>query len=100
MIKDNQKNFNRLRLIIDALIAVGTYFLAWYIKFESFFAVDDEVGRLSNEYYFSALWFIVPGFLFLYYFFDTYTPKRGHRFSGEVGGIFKAAGSHAHQVGL
>ena len=90
MIKDNQKNFNRLRLIIDALIAVGTYFLAWYIKFESFFAVDDEVGRLSNEYYFSALWFIVPGFLFLYYFFDTYTPKRGHRFSGEVGGIFKA----------
>ncbi|MBP5623950.1 MAG: undecaprenyl-phosphate glucose phosphotransferase [Lachnospiraceae bacterium] len=90
MIKDNQKNFNRLRLIIDALIAVGTYFLAWYIKFESFFAVADEVGRLSNEYYFSALWFIVPGFLFLYYFFDTYTPKRGHRFSGEVGGIFKA----------
>ncbi|MCR5115968.1 MAG: undecaprenyl-phosphate glucose phosphotransferase [Lachnospiraceae bacterium] len=90
MIKDNQKNFNRLRLIIDALIAIGTYFLAWYIKFESFFAVDDEVGRLSNEYYFSALWYIVPGFLFLYYFFDTYTPKRGHRFSGEVGGIFKA----------
>lgn len=90
MIKDNQKNFNRLRLIIDALIAVGTYFLAWYIKFESFFAVADEVGRLSNEYYFSALWFIVLGFLFLYYFFDTYTPKRGHRFSGEVGGIFKA----------
>ncbi len=90
MIKDNQKNFNRLRLVIDALIAVGTYFLAWFIKFESFFAVDDEVGRLSNDYYFSALWFIVPGFLFLYYFFDTYTPKRGHRFSGEVGGIFKA----------
>ena len=90
MIKDNQKYFNRLRLVIDALIAVGTYFLAWYIKFESFFAVDDEVGRLSNDYYFSALWFIVPGFLFLYYFFDTYTPKRGHRFSGEVGGIFKA----------
>jgi len=90
LIKDNQKNFNRLRLVIDALIAIGTYFLAWYIKFESFFAVDDEVGRLSNEYYFSALWYIVPGFLFLYYFFDTYTPKRGHRFSGEVGGIFKA----------
>ena len=90
MIKDNQKYFNRLRLVIDALIAVGTYFLAWYIKFESFFAVDDEVGRLSNDFYFSALWFIVPGFLFLYYFFDTYTPKRGHKFSGEVGGIFKA----------
>jgi Undecaprenyl-phosphate glucose phosphotransferase len=90
LIKDNQKYFNRLRLVIDALIAVGTYFLAWFIKFESFFAVDDEVGRLSNDYYFSALWFIVPGFLFLYYFFDTYTPKRGHRFSGEVGGIFKA----------
>ena len=90
MIKDNQKYFNRLRLLIDALIAVGTYFLAWYIKFESIFAVDDEIGRLSNDYYFNALWFIVPGFLFLYYFFDTYTPKRGLRFSGEVGGIFKA----------
>ena len=90
MIKDNQKAFNRLRLIIDAIIVSGSYLLAWFIKFESFMAVDDEVGRLSNDYYFGALWFIVPVYIFLYYFFDTYTPKRGLRFSGEVGGIIKA----------
>lgn len=89
MIKDNQKYFNRLRLLIDALVIVGTYFLAWYIKFKSFWAVDEEIGRLSDQEYFRALWAIVPAYVFLYYFFKTYTPKRGLKFSSEVAGIFK-----------
>lgn len=89
MIKDNQSFFNRIRLVIDAIITVLTYLLAWYIKFESVFAVDDGIGRLSNEVYFSALRFIVPGYLILYYFFKTYTPKRGLKFMDEVTGIVK-----------
>lgn len=89
MIKDNQKFLNRIRLIIDALVAVGAYFLAWYLKFESIVAVDDEIGRLSNDIYFKALWYIVPGYIILYYYFKTYTPKRGLKFSGEVWGIIR-----------
>ena len=89
MIKDNERYFNRLRLIIDAIITVGSYILAWFIKFKSIFAVEENVGRLSDETYLSALWAIVPAYLFLYYFFKTYTPKRGLKFSSEVAGIAK-----------
>ncbi|MCR4960343.1 MAG: undecaprenyl-phosphate glucose phosphotransferase [Lachnospiraceae bacterium] len=89
MIKDNQRFFNRIRLFIDALITAGTYLLAWYIKFVSVFAVDDEIGRLPNEIYLGALWAIVPGYIFLYYYFKTYTPKRGLKFADEVSGIIK-----------
>lgn len=89
MIKDNQSFFNRIRLVIDALITILTYLLAWYIKFESIFAVDDGIGHLSNDVYFAALWAIVPGYIVLYYFFKTYTPKRGLKFADEVSGIIK-----------
>ena len=33
MIKDNQKVFNRLLVIIDALITAVSFVLAYYIKF-------------------------------------------------------------------
>lgn len=33
MIKDNQKVFNRLLVIIDALITAASFVLAYYIKF-------------------------------------------------------------------
>ncbi len=89
MIKDNQKTFNRIRLAIDALITAGTYLLAWYLKFASVFAVSDDVGRLSRSDYWSALWAVIPGYIFLYYFFKTYTPKRGLKFADELSGIIK-----------
>ena len=36
MIKDNQKVFNRLHLIMDALITTFSYVSAYYIKFYIF----------------------------------------------------------------
>lgn len=89
MIKDNQRFLNGIRLVIDALITIGTYLLAWFIKFESPFAVDDGIGRLPDSIYFSALYIIVPGYLLVYYYFKTYTPKRGLKFSSEAAGIIK-----------
>ena len=70
MIKDNQKLFNRLHLLVDAAVIALSYLLAWLIKFETPFA-DTEPGvtALSTEIYFSALYYIVPGYILLYYFF-------------------------------
>ena len=31
MIKDNQQYFNRLHVVIDALVIAGSYILAWYL---------------------------------------------------------------------
>lgn len=91
MIKDNQKYFNRLHLLLDALIAACSYMLAWYLKFESIFASKKQgVGVLEMETYFYALYFIVPGYVILYYFFNMYTSKRTARRKYEVYGIVKA----------
>ena len=91
MIKDNQKYFNSLHLLIDALIVASSYMLAWYLKFESIFASKKQgVGVLEMETYFYALYFIVPGYVILYYFFNMYTSKRTARRKYEVYGIVKA----------
>ncbi len=91
MIKDNQKYFNRLHLLIDAVVVACSYMLAYYLKFESVFASRKlGVGVLGMETYFYALYFIVPGYVLLYYFFNMYTPKRGTRRKYEFYGIIKS----------
>lgn len=98
MIKDNQKIFNRLHIVLDAVVTACSYMLAWYLKFESIFKTKQEdVGVLPREVYFSALYLIVPGYLLLYYLFELYAPKRTTRRGHEYLGLFKAntAGSIA-----
>ena len=61
MIKDNQKYFNRLHVVLDGVIVAISYMLAWYLKFESVFASQKPgVFALSMEVYFRALYFLVP----------------------------------------
>lgn len=77
MIKDNQKYFNRIHLLVDAIVVAISYMLAWYLKFASPFSnIDPSIGVLSRQTYFQALYFIVPGYVLLYYYFNLYTPKR------------------------
>lgn len=91
MIKDNQKVFNRLHILIDGAVVVLSYILAWYIKFKSIFASHiPGTGALSMEEYFGLLYLIVPGYICLYAFFNMYTSKRALRKKYEVYGIFKA----------
>lgn len=89
MIKDNQKYFNRLHVVLDALVIVVSYLLSWWLYFESRFA-DKSIGKLEMGIYFSALYFLVPGYLILYYWFRMYTPKRVQRTEDEILNVFKA----------
>jgi len=91
MIKDNQKYFNQLHLLVDAIVVAISYLLAWYIKFATAFA--DTVpgqGALDMETYFNALYFLVPGYVLLYYIFNMYTPKRATRRKYEIMAIIQA----------
>ncbi len=90
MIKDNQKVFNRLHVIMDALLIAVSYILAWYLKFFIFYNEVPGTGKLSMHQYFQALWFIVPGYILLYYFLGVYTPKRTSGQWHEVFSIIKA----------
>ncbi|MDO5345605.1 MAG: undecaprenyl-phosphate glucose phosphotransferase [Lachnospiraceae bacterium] len=88
MIKDNQKYFNRLHVVLDALIVAVSYVLAWYIQFH--IIVKGTAGALPVQTYMSALIFLVPGFLVLYYGFNLYTPKRVQGRRLEASNIFCA----------
>ena len=71
MIKDNQKVFNRLLVIIDALITAVSFVLAYYIKF---YILNDGpgIGVLPVQDYYMLLPFIVPGYMFLCVFPEAY----------------------------
>lgn len=91
MIKDNQKYFNRLHLLMDAAVVAISYLLAWYIKFCTIFAdTEPGAGALDMGTYFSFLYFVVPEYIVLYYFFNLYAPKRATRRKYELEGIVKA----------
>ena len=91
MIKDNQKYFNRLHLLVDAVVVAISYLLAWYIKFCTIFAdTEPGAGALDMRTYFSFLYFVVPEYIVLYYFFNMYAPKRATRRKYELEGIIMA----------
>ena len=89
MIKDNQKVFNRLLVIIDALITAVSFVLAYYIKF---YILNDGpgIGVLPVRDYYMLLPFIVPGYMFLYYRCSVYSPKRTVRRRHEIYSILQA----------
>lgn len=82
MIKDNQKYFNRLQVVLDGLMVVISYLIAWYAMLHS--VKDKEIGVLPPEFYMMVLVLLVPFFLLLYYACNLYTPKRvqGRRLEG------------------
>ncbi|MFQ9934049.1 MAG: undecaprenyl-phosphate glucose phosphotransferase, partial [Lachnospiraceae bacterium] len=89
MIKDNQRHFNRLHLLLDILIFMLSYMEAWYLKFRTDFFMDSAEG-LSYEAYMQALLLIVPGYLILYTAFHLYTPKRVLGRRVEIANVIKA----------
>lgn len=84
MIKDNQKIFNRIHVLLDAVIIAISYILAWYLKFNVPFLIDDGAGVLPVSTYMSALYLLIPGYILLYTFFNMYTPKRATRRKYEI----------------
>lgn len=84
MIKGNQKYFNRLHVLLDALIIAAAYGLSWVIKF-----YDDGV-TMMNHMYIVGLLCIIPMYLILYAVFNVYSPKRVQTVKEEIGNIVKS----------
>lgn len=89
MIKDNQKRFNRLHVLIDGLVIAAAYVLSWYVIIGSgWYHSENEV--LSPRIYLGALIVIVPVYLLLYTIFRLFTPKRIQGRRQEFANILKA----------
>ena len=72
MIKDNQNRLNRLHVVLDALVTACSYLLAWYIVIGSGWAEHLGKKTLEAGFYFTALIFIIPGYLLLYSFLNLF----------------------------
>ena len=88
MIKDNQTRFNRLHVLLDALVIAAAYILSWFIFLK--IGMFGKAGILPTWFYMSALVIIVPVYLLLYTFFKLFTPKRVQGRRLEFANIFKA----------
>ncbi len=87
MIKQNQKYFNRLHVVIDAAIIYCSFCLSYIFRFTV----------LPHARYYRPLWqyqtmlaVIVPMYLILYARFGLYKPKRFQRPASEAFSLFKA----------
>jgi Undecaprenyl-phosphate glucose phosphotransferase len=89
MIKDNQKVFNRLLVVMDALITGASFILSYFIKF---YILENgpSLGVLPVTSYIELLILIVPAYILLYYQCNVYTPKRTARRRNEIYNIIQA----------
>lgn len=88
MIKDNQRYFNRLHVVLDAVVTALAYALAWYGRMVVF--PPKGSGVLPMKTYFFALYFIVPGYVILFATLNLYKPKRASSWIRELADIIKA----------
>ena len=89
MIKDNQRLFNRVHVLLDAIVIALSYNVAYSIKFLSPWE-DTSVLHLPYYMYMEALPFLIAGYLFLYYEFNLYNSKRASGRAREFYNIVKA----------
>jgi Undecaprenyl-phosphate glucose phosphotransferase len=88
LIKDNQKYFNRLQLVLDTVVIIISYLIAWYLIPGG--KRHAGIGVLPTQTYMMALVFIVPFFLLLYSACNLYTSKRIQGRRLEIGKILQA----------
>ena len=88
MIKDNQRIFNRIHVVIDALVIAGSYWFAWWLKFKS--GLLSHSMSLPKSYFWKVSFFVIPIYLMLYYMFNLYNSKRASGRKREFINIIKA----------
>jgi len=86
MVKDYQKQLNRLHVILDALVIAASYILAWFVLFGN----SHDVDVLPQSIYFLALIPIIPVYLILNAIFGLYAPKRSSGRRAEFAEIMQA----------
>ena len=55
MIKDNQKKLNGFHVVLDGLVIIASYALAWFILLMGNRLFSPEKKLLAPQYYFAAL---------------------------------------------
>ncbi len=87
MIKSHQKTLNRIHIVLDLLLVVVSYALAYQMRFQwlSFIPYFHSEKYLPFATYMNYLWVILPGYLIIFLSSDVYRPQRSEgRFLGTL----------------
>ncbi len=90
MIKDNQTHLNRLHVVVDGLFVAGSYLASYFVRFELGVGPKVVGGHLPLSSYAQALYYLVPGYLMLYYMVNLYTSRRALKLWNEFVDIVQA----------
>lgn len=74
MIRQNQRFFNLVLVVIDMIVIAFSLIFSWFIRFQSNLLIHDT--NLGFAYYMLSLLFILPLYLLLYSIFGLYQPQR------------------------
>ncbi len=98
MIKENQKLLNLFRILIDTMIIVCSFVLAYYLRFDEEHSILIRLGIIGEplglygtlKEYMMILFMLIPCYIGSYYFFHLYDPKRVKSRKSEIFNMFKA----------
>lgn len=88
MIKENQRIFNRLLVLIDMVIIFFSMPFAYIVKFK--ILAPGEVGRLPIQSYLRLMVMVTPVYVLIYFLNSVYDPKRTSRIKYECFALLKA----------
>lgn len=88
MIRDNEKYYSRIQVLVDAITIVISYMIAYYIQFT--YLTPKNVGRLSRETYAYVCFVFVAMIIVLYSMFRLYDSERIRGRRLEAGKVFIA----------
>ncbi|MDO5701836.1 MAG: undecaprenyl-phosphate glucose phosphotransferase, partial [Lachnospiraceae bacterium] len=89
MIEENQKYFNRLLALLDAVTTAASYWLAWYLRFRSILS-RGSVESVPYRVYMGALIIVVPVMLVLYLACGQYNTNRMKGRRSEISNVLTA----------
>ena len=89
MIRENQKYINRIRIILDGVCIIGSFLLAFYIRFFTEILPEGRISVPFNEAI-KPFVYMIPVYLLIYNVFELYIPRRTKSVYREVLDIVKA----------
>ena len=84
MIKENERLLTLFRVLVDAVILIGSFMLSYYLRFDKVNSplirwewIGEPLGYYSGlGEYMQCLFVLVPAYIVSYFFFKLYDPKR------------------------
>ena len=88
MIRENQRFFNAILVILDMSVITFSLILSWNLRFKTNLMGPSHISW-AFEYYLASLILVLPIYIFFYYAFGLYNPKRTENFDSELKQIVK-----------